>query len=133
MALQFAAAERRVRCVAAFIPLTNLLVPFEFAGMESAGGSAAQSAFWKVRTLALTNVADELAGRPIWVCIGNNDQRVGTDNAIAFTRRLVEASYLKRKPVAVELHVTATEGHGVYASAHEDAAAWILARMKEVR
>lgn len=131
MAVHFAAAEPRVKCVAAFIPLTNLLIPFEFAGMESMESPAGKAAFQKARALALTNVAAKLAGRPIWVCIGNDDNRVGTDNAIAFTRRIVEASHLQGERAPIELHVTATEGHGVYATGHEDAAAWILARLKE--
>src|SRR5207237_9901005 len=35
IALHFAAAEPRVRCVAAFAPVTNLLALREFAGMET--------------------------------------------------------------------------------------------------
>src|SRR5439155_27114503 len=124
MAVHFAAAEPRVKFVAAFIPLTNLLIPFEFAGMESMESLPGKAAFQKARALALINVAAKLAGRPIWVCIGNDDNRVGTDSAITFSRRVVEASNLQGERAAIELHVTATEGHGVYATGHEDAAAW---------
>ena len=41
------------------------------------------------RSLSIINSADKLAGRPIWLCIGNNDERVDTDKAIAFTRKVV--------------------------------------------
>lgn len=133
IALQFAAAEPRLKSVAAFVPVTNLLAESEFVGMEREQSPSGRAAFRMARTLGLINVADKLTGRPIWICIGNDDRRVGTDNAVAFTRRLVEASYLQAKRAAVELHVTATEDHQVYATAHEDAAAWILARMKESR
>lgn len=131
IALQFAAAEPRVKSVAAFVPVTNLLALSEFVGMEREQSPAGKAAFRKARTLALINVADKLTGRPIWICIGNDDRRVGTDNAIGFSRRLVEAAYAQNEWAAVDLHVTATEGHRVYDTAHEDAAAWILAQMKE--
>jgi dienelactone hydrolase len=120
LALHFAAAEPRVRAVAAFAPVTDLLALREFAGMDRNGPA---------RALGLAARAEKLAGRPLWLCIGNDDGRVGTDLAIAFTRRVVRAG--ARKPVPLELHVLPTVGHTIHATAHQEAAAWLLERMRE--
>ena len=120
MALHFAAADARVKCVAAFAPVSDLLTLREFAGMEQHPVTNA---------LALVNLAEKLAGRGVWVCIGNHDERVGTDHAIAFTRKVVEACAAQKRPADVELHVMPVAGHTLHATAHEEAAAWMLARM----
>jgi dienelactone hydrolase len=122
IALHWAAAEPRVRCVAAFAPVTELLVVTEFAAL--AKNPTAQA-------LSLERHADKLAGRPVWLCIGNDDQRVGTDHAIAFTRKLVAAGRTQKKPAPVELHVMQTQGHSIHPTAHDEAAAWILTHLKE--
>ncbi len=124
IALHFAAAEPRVGCVAAFAPVTNLLALAEFRGAEK---NAA------ITSLALPRVADRLAGRPVWVCIGNNDERVNTDEVIAFTRELVRASVARKKPPLVELHVMTNPGHSVHPGAHAEAAAWVAACLKRGR
>jgi dienelactone hydrolase len=117
MALHFVAAEPRVAAVIAFAPVTDLLALREFAGMDKHEAT---------RALALDRHADRLAGRPVWLCIGNQDDRVDTDRVIAFTRRLVAAA---KKPLApVELHVMPTVGHRIHATAHDEAAAWLLAQ-----
>ena len=120
MAVHAAAAEPRIRCVAAFAPVTDLLALREFTGMEKNAPT---------RDLDLRKHADKLAGRSLWLCIGNNDQRVGTDQAIAFTRKMVAASQAKKKPADVQLHVMDTVGHRIHASAHEEAAAWFAVRL----
>ena len=139
IALHFAAVESRVRCVAAFAPVTNLLALREFAGIEQDSPSVLRM----VKSLALVNSAEKLAGRSIWICIGNYDQRVNTDYAIAFTRKVVEASVAEDKPANVEIRVLPSEGyqvrvhdngHGIpVPSAHKEAAEWILARMGEAK
>jgi len=120
MALHFAATDARIKATATFAPVTNLLRLWEFFGAEE------QAA---VTSLALINHADKLAGRAIWLCIGNNDDRVSTEDAIAFTRRIVEVSAAPEKIVPVELHVIGTPGHGIHATAHEEAAAWLLKQL----
>jgi len=120
MALHFAAAEPRVRCVAAFAPVTDLRALSEFAGMEKDARAGA---------LDLRRHAGKLAGRSVWLCIGNNDQRVGTEQAIAFTRNVVAASVAAKKPTDVELHVMPTIGHRIHATAHEETAAWFVGRL----
>jgi dienelactone hydrolase len=115
-ALHFAAADPRVGCVAAFAPVTDLLALAEFSGLEENV---------LVRSLDLVNAADVLRDRRVWVCIGNNDERVGTDRAIAFARGVWRAAAACGRPAHVELHVMAVEGHRVHATAHDEAAAWI--------
>jgi predicted amidohydrolase/dienelactone hydrolase len=122
LALHFAAAEPRVKCVAAFAPVTDLLALTEFRGMEKHAATKA---------LALAGHADQLAGRSVWVCIGNQDQRVGTDHVIAFTRKLAGAPVARQEPADVELHVMPTAGHRINATAHDEAAAWILRRLQK--
>jgi dienelactone hydrolase len=124
IALHFAAAEPRVRCVAAFAPVTNLLVLREFAGLEK---------HKMTRALDLTNSADKLAGRHVWVCIGNRDDRVSTDDVVAFTRKVARATTASDRPAPVELHIMPTVGHRIHATAHAEAAAWILACMKDAK
>jgi dienelactone hydrolase len=121
IALHFAAAEPRVRCIAAFAPVTNLLALREFAGMEKHPAT---------RALNLINSADKLAGRPIWICIGNNDERVNTDDVIAVTRKLVTAAVAQLKPAPVELHVMPTLGHRIHDTAHAEVATWIRTCLK---
>lgn len=120
MALHFAAAEPRVGWVIAFAPVTDLTVLSEFAGLEKDR---------TVRGLSLIHHADKLAGRGLWLCIGNRDRRVGTDHAIALTRRIVEAAKPDKAIIPVELHVTPTAGHTIHATAHEEAARWALSRV----
>lgn len=120
-ALHFAAAEPRVRCVAAFAPVTELPALREFQGLEQHA---------RTNELAIARQAEKLSGRPVWICIGNDDERVGTDRAIAFARQVVQASKSQKKNAMIELHVMASTGHSVHPTAHAEAAAWIAERMK---
>jgi hypothetical protein len=117
------AAEPRVRCVAGFSPVTELMALREFDGAKDRQ---------RVERLDLVHVAPKLADRPIWVEIGNDDHRVGTDQAIAFTRALVREATAKKLPPQVELHVTTTPGHSTPIAAHDAAAAWIAGRARAV-
>jgi dienelactone hydrolase len=119
LAYHFAAADRRIRAVAGLSPVTNLLSVREFAGMEKHAGAQA---------LTLTNHAAKLAGRPVWVSIGNHDERVNTDDAIAFARKVVvESAALRPGPnevFLVELVVGASAGHSGIQKEHELVAEW---------
>jgi len=116
VAAHFAAADPRVKCVVCLSPVTNLPAVYEFKGMENDP---------IVNSLALVNIADKLVGRPIWVSIGNNDQRVSTDEAIAFTRKLVELSTTRGKVPNVELLVYSAEGHHCTPESLAQAAKWV--------
>jgi dipeptidyl aminopeptidase/acylaminoacyl peptidase len=124
LALHWAAAEPRVRWVAAFSPVTELMALREFDGAKDRS---------QIEAFDLKRVAAKLADRPIWVLIGNHDERVGTDRAIAFTRNLVRAAVEQKRPALVELHVTTTPDHSTPAAAHDEAAGWMAAQMKVVR
>ncbi len=122
IALHVAAAEPRFRCAAAFAPVTNLLALSEFNGMVNPAPANA---------LSIVNRSELLSGRAIWVCIGNNDQRVSTDDLIAFTRKVVAVSIEQKKPANVELHVMPSLGHSIHSTAHDEAASWIARQFAE--
>ena len=126
LAFHFAAIEPRVRAVAGISPVTDLLALAEFKG--TATDSAAEK-------LALTHIVPQLIGRPVWLSIGNNDERVDTDRAIAFTRAIVHASIRRRKqpgPIPVELLVAPSSGHQQIDQAHERLAAWLAEQLAAV-
>ena len=120
LAFHFAASEPRIKAVAGISPVTDLLALTEFKG-AAADGAADK--------LALTHIVPQLLGRPVWLSIGNNDQRVDTDPAIASTRALVQASArqsLEAKPlIPVELVVAPSAGHSKIDQAHELLAVWL--------
>jgi len=116
MGLHAMAADSRVQCCVAFAPVTELTVLGEFKGLENHA---------LTQSLALDRIADKFVGRPLWMCIGNRDERVGTDHLIAFSRKVV-ASYAEGALAPVELHVMQTEGHRIHGTAHEEAAAWLV-------
>ncbi|MFA6564674.1 MAG: prolyl oligopeptidase family serine peptidase [Verrucomicrobiia bacterium] len=120
LAFHFAAIEPRIKAVAGISPVTDLLALAEFKG--TATDSAAEK-------LALTHIAPKLIGRPVWLSIGNNDERVDTDCAIAFTRAIVHASARQSKEPApvipVELVVAPSAGHRKINQAHEQLAVWL--------
>jgi dienelactone hydrolase len=126
MAMHIAAADARFKCAIGFVPVTDLAQLKEFAAIR-------EDKF--VKQLELAHLADRLVGRPIWIGIGNNDDRVNTDKAIDFTRTIVRASSERSKQtpeniIDVELHVMPWPGHGGEAvkDGHDIAAAWLLAR-----
>ncbi len=116
LALHFAAADGRVGCAVAFSPVTDLLVLREFSDSDEHGTAA---------SLALRRSASQLAGKPVWICIGNNDRRVGTESAMSFAGSLARASVDSGRPVAFEIHVMPSDGHHTPPGTHEMAAKWI--------
>ena len=74
--------------------------------------------------------------RAVWLSIGNNDLRVNTDDAIAFTREVVRATAPPDKPnavIPVELLVTPTPGHSKIDRAHELLAEWLIIRFATLK
>jgi pimeloyl-ACP methyl ester carboxylesterase len=124
LAFQAAAGNPVIRSVAAFAPVTDLLALREFAG---------QSQNPLVRRLALVNVAEVLADRAAWICIGNADERVGTDKAVAFARALERTAAERGLPSRVTLKVFPVPGHASCVEWHVLAAEWLgaLATRKE--
>lgn len=117
-ALRLAAAEPRIRAVTCVSPVTNLLALREFEGV-----TAEQAAPHSVMAFA-----DKLAGRSIWLSMGNDDARVGTDDCIAFSRRLVTEArkqFPKQNTVPVELVVGPSAGHRAIDDAYSLAARFV--------
>jgi dienelactone hydrolase len=126
LALHWAALEPRVKCVVAFTPSTDLRVVSEFAGMENDPRLAA---------VAIHNQVDRLSDRAVWSCLGNADDRVGTDSCLAFMRKLMDAAVTRKgnKPADVEFHLSALVGHTTCMLAHEEAAMWVRAQMAKIK
>jgi hypothetical protein len=79
-----------------------------------------------VKRLALVNAAEALAGRAAWSTIGNADERVGTDKAVAFAEALKNAAAERAMAPRVTLRVLPTPGHASLPEWHDDAALWIV-------
>jgi dienelactone hydrolase len=119
-AFHVASADPRFRAVIAFAPVTDLNALAEFSGM-------AENRL--VRSLGVHLSAERLAGRSLWICIGNNDNRVGTDLAIDLARRVVRSAVAKNLQPDVELIVQSTKGHTIADDSAERAASWIADRL----
>lgn len=116
MALHAAAADERIKCAAAFVPVTDLLALREFEGMDTNP---------TVNDLALRHHAHKLAGRPVWIAIGSNDTRVSTDCAVELARKITGESIARGLRPLVDLHVVSAEGHSLHPTARKEAAEWI--------
>lgn len=114
-ACHLAIADPRIKCVATYIPVADLRYLREFKGAESSPVLAA---------LSLTQCADKLADRGVWISIGDRDERVNTDNAIEFARAL-STSAANNKSRNIELHVSSIEGHATPPDAARASAVWI--------
>lgn len=125
LAYHFAASEPRVKAVGGFSPVTRLTALREFA---------TTTAREKAEILNVGNLAPKLAGRAVWLSIGNNDLRVNTDDAIAFTREVVRATARPESPnavIPVELIVAPAPGHTKIDQAHELLADWLVKMVSE--
>ena len=122
MALHFAAADPRVRWVVALAPVTDLGILTEFSKIKDETA---------VRALSVMNIADKLTGRGVWIYIGNDDARVGTEAAIAFARLVTRKAVATKQRANVKLTVDASEGHGVGLSPHFEGADWIESQLRE--
>lgn len=121
LALHFAAAEPRVKCVAAFAPVTDLLALREFKGAEANP---------LVQTLSIINQVEALAARPVWLIIGDRDERVSTDAAIHFVRAVTASALSRNLNPQAELHVLPEpKGHTTPQGAPSAAASWITKQL----
>ena len=102
-ALRLAAAEKRIDGVAGLAPVTDWRILREFDAVKERADVAG---------LALHNWAVELAGRPVYLAIGNHDHRVGTHACVELALRIFE----EEKPV--EEGASTVEVHVVQAAAH---------------
>jgi dienelactone hydrolase len=117
LAIHYAAHDDRVKCVAAFAPVTDPRVVKEFVA------NAKQPLVVQAN---LEHRADKLAGRPVWIVIGDQDKRVGTDRAESLAQKLREVSRKKEVDSRVELHVMPEpRGHTTPKGSSKRAATWI--------
>jgi dienelactone hydrolase len=124
MAFHFASAEPRVRQVAAFAPVTDLLVLREFFEMRPDN---------RARALAAARLADRLCQRPIWIVIGSTDHRVSTAQTIEFSQRVVQAAEAHGYPPLIDLHIVPADGHTVPDGSYAAAARWLLKQWASAR
>lgn len=127
VAYHFAAAEPRIKAVAGISPVTRLTALREFSTTTQ---------LEKVEPFNAINLAPKLAGKAVWLSIGNNDARVNTDDAIAFTRAIVAASARADSPnalIPVDLIVARSSGHSKIDQAHELLAKWLQEQLPEGR
>ena len=121
LAIHFAAHDKRVGCAAAFAPVTALQALREFHKIRDLPF---------VRTLALSKQVNRLAGRSIWIVIGDQDERVGTDRAIKLARELTKVSRAKKLTSQVVLQVQPEpRGHTTPVGSPESAAKWIYQQL----
>lgn len=120
LAMHFAAFDARVQAVAAFAPVTTLQALKEFEGIKDSS---------TVLSLDLTRQTQTLAERAVWISIGNDDRRVGTDHAVRLARDIAGAAVAQGLFANIELHVLTYQGHTVLPEAHDAAAAWLQTKV----
>jgi alpha-beta hydrolase superfamily lysophospholipase len=120
LACQAAAGNPRIRAVAAFSPVTDLLALTEFAGQQDNP---------LTRRLALMHAVPQLADRAAWIIIGNADTRVDTDKAVALARALVAAGQSLPAGRDVTLCLQPVSGHRSCPEWHDAAATWLQQRV----
>lgn len=117
LAIHFAAHDPRVKAAAGFAPVTDLAALSEFRGKLDHP---------LVKNLSLKNQAEKLAGRPVWIIIGDVDERVGTHHAIELASRLSTLAKEKKVASSVSLHVMSEpRGHTTPKGASKLAADWV--------
>jgi dienelactone hydrolase len=117
LSYQFAAYEPRVKAVAGFSPVTNLLALREFNGMK-------QEDF--LPTLILDNKVDLLTKKAVWFAIGDRDERVNTDFAVELARKISKTADGNAPAARVELNVMKAKGHTTPKGAPDRAVDWFL-------
>lgn len=118
-ALHFAAREPRIRAVLGMSPVTNPLALKEFETVAAD----------QIAGISLDHTWAPLAGRPVWISIGNSDDRVSTDECIAFTRRLITTTHALQPRLnlfPVHLHIGVSAGHRTPDDAYSAAADFLL-------
>ena len=119
LAYHLAASDKRYKAAAGISPVTALMALREFHTTKQRE---------QVESLDARHLAPKLAGRAVWLSIGNRDLRVNTDDAISFTRAVVKHSARDDQlnaVIPVELIVAPAAGHSKIDQAHELLAAWL--------
>jgi dienelactone hydrolase len=117
VALRLAAECSHLAGVAAYAPVTDWRVLSEFAAVSQRP---------EVAAMALVHWAPRLAGRPIWIGMGNRDTRVGTTQCLGFAAAVAAAERDLGCPSAFCLHVVPEEGHSLAAPWRQRGAEYLL-------
>ncbi|MEE3369981.1 MAG: prolyl oligopeptidase family serine peptidase [Planctomycetota bacterium] len=121
-AFHLAAAEPRIQVVTAISPVTNLLALREFKGVEPR----------LIQDLNVTNLAQQLGTRPLWLSIGDKDQRVSTADCRNAARQLQGAALRRQagnQRTPVDLVIAPVDGHRAIPHAYKLAAQFIQQQM----
>lgn len=118
LAVRYAAFDKRVKGAVAYAPVTDLRKLKEFDVAKDVK---------LVDEMSLAAHVPELVGRPVLIFIGDRDDRVDTDSAIAFARQLSAAAQKADVPSQVEIHVLSEpRGHSLPPGVERFAAEWIV-------
>ncbi|MDX9976056.1 MAG: prolyl oligopeptidase family serine peptidase, partial [FCB group bacterium] len=117
MALRLMAGDERIAAGAGFAPVTDWALLKEFAEDRERAD---------VQALRLANFAPQMAGRHVYLAIGNKDERVGTQSCKQLAEQLAATD-----PQCVEFHLTEDEGHSLndswYGVGRESLLKWVQA------
>lgn len=102
--LRLAAADRRIAAVAGPSPVTDWAQIGEFA--DHADPS-------EIERLHIENWAEQIADRAVYLCIGSQDDIVGTESCVQFAMKLFERqrAALPEGTLRNQLHVVDTPSH----------------------
>jgi predicted esterase len=101
--------------VATFAPVTDLTALREFTPLGTNP---------LVRAMNLEAAADRLCDRPVWIIIGHDDERVGTDRSVSLAGALERAARARGLTPSVTLQVLPIPGHRSFPEWHDQAAEW---------
>lgn len=121
MAMHWAARDKRVKCIVAMAPITELNVVDEFRSMRHPELADSASTY---------RLVNQLVGRNMWIAIGDCDERISTDSTIAFARQLSTAAAKRQIASCVDLHVLSDpRGHSLPASVAKLSASWVVEQL----
>lgn len=122
-ALRLAAADHRIRAVAALAPVTDWRRLREFAAVRDQPTVAA---------LALDHWAKPLADRPLYLAIGHHDERVGSDACVRFVLQLMTARQTQPDPPpALQFYLVDSPGHSLANAWRRAGAEFLLAQLSD--
>ncbi len=124
LAFHSAARDSRIRCILGMAPVTTLLALEEFKTGVRSKVVAQQS---------LEHIAAKLADRGVWIVIGDQDQRVNTDEAVRFARLLSKTALEQNIVPQIDLLVLAEQrGHTTPRGAAAMSAIWLEGKFANV-
>lgn len=122
-ALRLAAADERIVGVAGLAPVIDWRNLREFAAVRDQPD---------VARLALDHWAEALAGRAIFLAIGNSDARVSSAACVRFGLRLLEIEETRNRINSqIQLHLVPADGHALDVDWRKAGAEFLLAQVAQ--